>query len=92
MKKKKKKKYGTRQTRWMICDWCGEHGQTTRSDTKTCSGRCRQRLAWFIQRTGYAPDVPPGPKTAGDAFDLEVERLIRAEKARRQQIGTDRSN
>lgn len=91
MGKKKKKKYGSRQTRFCMCDWCAEQFTTTRSDTKTCGGRCRQRMAWFIRHAGYAPDTPPGPKTASDALELEVMRLLRAEKLRREALGTARN-
>lgn len=48
-------------------------------------------MATFIRETGYAPDSPPGPKTAGDAINLEIIRLFRQEKARREALGTLRS-
>lgn len=91
MKRKKRGKYGSRQQRWMLCEWCGDHGQTTRSDTKTCGGKCRQRLANFVKVAGYAPDKPPGKMTTGEAIDLEIERLFRAERARREANGMARN-
>ena len=57
-----------------------------RSDAQTCSGRCRQRMAFYVSRTGYRPDHIPGPITAQDALDLEIERLFRIERERRAKL------
>lgn len=67
----------------ILCDWCGERKKVARVDAKTCSGRCRQRLAFFVKCCGYPPDHMPGPKTAQDAIDLEIDRLFRQERQRR---------
>lgn len=82
----KGKRKGSRHRRFftIICDWCGDQKEVSRSDAKTCSGKCRQRMAFFIRCCGYAPDGPPGPKTAQDAVDVEIIRLFRQEARQRQ--------
>jgi len=83
MPRKKKGKKNDRK--YLIrCDWCTDDFNSSRPDTKTCSGKCRQRLAFFVKTTGYTPEYAPGPKTAQDAVDLEIVRLFRAEAARRK--------
>ena len=67
----------------ILCDWCGERKETSRSDTKTCSGKCRQRLAFFVNWCGYPPDHIQGPITAKDAIDRELGRLLEQERRRR---------
>jgi hypothetical protein len=68
----------------ILCDWCGVIKNTSRYDAKTCSGKCRQRMAKFVLVCGYRPDHCPGPKTAQDAIDLEILRLLRQEAERRK--------
>lgn len=68
----------------ILCDWCGERKESSREDRKTCSGRCRQRLAAFVNTCGYAPDSAPGPVTAQHAIDLEILWLFKNESLRRQ--------
>jgi len=74
----------------ILCDWCGQHKETSREDTKTCSGTCRQRLAFYTRSLGYAPDGIPGPVTAQQAIDLEVFRLITNEQRRRAAAAAER--
>jgi len=81
---KKVKRIRRRRQHTIRCDWCASIKETSRSDTKTCSGRCRQRLAFFIKTCGYAPETAPGEKTAQDAIDLEIVRLFREESRRRK--------
>jgi hypothetical protein len=84
MKKKTAKKRGpNRSWKTIRCDWCAEVKETTRVDTKTCSGKCRQRLAFFTRTCGYPPDHAPGPVTGQDAVDCEILRLFRLERDRR---------
>ena len=67
----------------ILCQWCGEHRETARVDTKTCGPRCRARLKFFVDYLGYAPDGIPGPITGQQAVDLELHRLITDEQRRR---------
>ena len=68
----------------ILCQWCGEHRETARVDTKTCGPRCRARLKFFVDYLGYAPDGIPGPITGQQAVDLELHRLITDEQRRRR--------
>lgn len=68
----------------VLCEWCGVTKPTSRADTRTCSGKCRQRMLAYTREFGYLPDQPPGDVTAGAAIDLELLRLIRAERERRK--------
>ncbi len=84
MKKVKKKARGRRERRHSIrCEWCAEVVEVSREDARTCSGRCRQRLAAFVRELGWEPDEAPGPMTASAAIGAEVFRLIVAEQRRR---------
>lgn len=65
-----------------ICEWCRKRFHTARPDARTCSGKCRQRMRYFEQQFGYAPRSIPGDVTAQLAADLEIMRLIRAERKR----------
>lgn len=67
----------------ILCEWCGEHRECTRGDTKTCGDRCRARLSFYVGRLGYPPDELPGKVTAQTAVDREIRRLIIQEKRRR---------
>jgi hypothetical protein len=81
---KKARTKGKHELRYtVLCDWCGEHKETSREDTKTCGGRCRQRLAAFVNWCGYPPDHIQGPITAKDAIDRELGRLLEQERRRR---------
>ena len=68
----------------VLCEWCGVTKKTARHDRITCSGKCRQRMAAFVREFGWRPDKAPGDITAGAAIDLELLRLIRAERQRRE--------
>jgi hypothetical protein len=84
MKKKKVYPRGKRDRKHSIrCEWCTEVVEVTREDAKTCSGRCRQRLAAFVRELGWEPDVAPGPMTASAAIDRELLRLVVEEQHRR---------
>lgn len=88
-----KLKRGKRRTGVIIrCDWCAYHKEVSRKDAKTCSGRCRQRLAFYTRACGYPPDHPPGPMTAQDAIDLEIDRLFRQERRHRQEVKAHLAN
>lgn len=69
------------------CKWCGVRARSSRPDTLTCSSRCRQRWHAFVREFGYPPRKLPGNVTAGMAIDIEIMRLIRAERARLEQRG-----
>lgn len=68
----------------ILCEWCGDVRECCRSDTKTCSNKCRSRLAEFIRLAGFPPDEMPGQKTAREAFNELVGFLLLAEKRRRE--------
>ena len=68
----------------ILCEWCGEHKETSREDTKTCCDSCRGRLARWMRTFDYAPPELPGHVTFGVAERREVLRLIREEARRRR--------
>lgn len=70
----------------IICDWCGVFKMVAHAGAKTCSGRCRQRMSFYVSRCGYKPDHISGPITGQDAVDLEIERLLRIERERRAKL------
>ncbi len=80
-KKKTAKRRETNVT--IICEWCGEHKDVSRGDTKTCSPKCRTSLHRFVQMAGFPPDELPGERTPQQMFDLLVGMLLIREKARR---------
>lgn len=77
------KKRSQRRELTVKCVWCDEPFDTTREDAKTCSGKCRQRLAAFVNHLGWEPDEPPGEVTAQHAIDLVILHLIYQERTRR---------
>lgn len=72
------------------CEWCGEHRECTREDTKTCGDRCRARLSFYVRSLGYPPDELPGRMTGQQAVDLEIFRLITNERRRREAAAAER--
>lgn len=71
----------------IICEWCRKRDRSSRPDTRTCSGKCRQRMNAFERELGYAPRSIPGDVTAKVAIDLEIMRLVRAERERLKERG-----
>lgn len=71
--------------KWIVrrCVWCDSKFKTSRGDSRTCTGKCRLRLATFRKNLGWEPDRPPGDMTAGAAIDLVILTLIRREAAAR---------
>lgn len=88
---KKARKRGPREfTVTILCEWCGEHRETSRQDTKTCGDRCRARLKFFTDYLGYPPDSIQGPVTGQQAVDFELHRLITQEQDRRKVVEAER--
>jgi hypothetical protein len=69
------------KTAW--CVWCGECFDTNHTNARTCTPRCRSRLAAFRARTGFDPEECVGNVTAEQAFDALVKRLLEEEGKRR---------
>lgn len=83
MKKGKRIGYKHAKCYTVLCDWCGDRKEVSRSDTATCGDVCRKRMSVFVRFFGYKPDAIVGPFTAKDAIDKEVKRLITLEQRRR---------
>lgn len=66
-----------------VCVWCAEPFEVCHQDARTCSQRCRSRLARFRKLVGFEPDEPPGNVTTQTAYQLLVKELLRLEKIRR---------
>ena len=81
-KSKRGARRGTNTT--IICVWCGEHKEVTRSDVKTCGPSCRSRLYRYTQMTGFPPDEVAGTRTPQEMFDILVVGLLIREKYRRE--------
>lgn len=74
----------------ILCEWCGEHRECSRADTKTCGPRCRARMSFYVRELGYRPDEIPGPITGQQAVDLEIFRLVTNEQRRRKAAAAER--
>jgi hypothetical protein len=68
----------------IMCDWCGERREVSRTDAKTCGPKCRMRMSNYVRRMGYRPDGIVGPFTTQDAIAKEIDRLILQEQRRRR--------
>jgi len=75
---------GTHTLRHTIfCGWCNERFEASREDAKTCSGKCRSRLARLVALTGFPPDEPPGPRSVQSVYLELVQLLLARERTRR---------
>lgn len=70
----------------ILCEWCGEQKEVTRTDVKTCSGKCRSRRARFFALCGFYPDSIPGNVSVQTAYQLLILELLAREKARRELV------
>lgn len=73
----------------IICAWCGEYKEVTRSDVKTCGPSCRSRLHRFTMMAGFPPDEIAGDRTPQQMFDLLVGELLIREKRRREVVAAE---
>jgi len=80
--RRKRGHYRVRSNKW--CVWCGKLFMSNHSNAKTDTPRCRVNLSRFNYLTGFDPEEPPGNSTAYGAYSDLVNRLLDAERVRRE--------